>query len=113
MTGIVSLPLLCLCTPIPCSLALGQRLSPTSLSSTYPIPVPSSYCLGTYLAPRGQWLLFVPSLLSSWSLLSSSMLIRCRYYLLIRYCLLGMLTHRHYCLALSEARIESAYYSQL
>src|SRR6266851_8800817 len=28
--------------PIPCSLALGQRLSPTSLSSAYPIPIPSS-----------------------------------------------------------------------
>src|SRR6266851_6977685 len=97
MIGTVSLLLVSLCTPIPHSLALGQRLSPTSLSSAYLIPIPSCYCLGTYLAPRGQRLLFVLFLLSLGrycllaALLSSSML--------IGYC---------YCLALSEAQIESA-----
>ncbi len=65
-------------------------------SPAYPVPVPSSYCLGTYPAPCGQQLLFVPPLLSSWSLLSS-----------------GMLIHRRYCPALSEVQIESVYCSRL
>src|SRR5216683_3573178 len=102
MTGIVSLPLVSLCTPIPCSLALGQRLSLTFLSLAYLIPIPSCYCLGTYLALLlgDGYCLYLSycliSLLSSWSLLSSGMLI----------CLC-------YCLVLSEARFQFVYCSWL
>src|SRR6266851_3534209 len=102
MIGTVSLPLVSLCTPIPCSLALGQRLSLTFLSLAYLIPIPSCYCLGTYLAlllGNGycSYLSYcLVSLLSSWSLLSSSMLIcPC------------------YCLALSEVWFQSVYCSRL
>ncbi len=41
--GIVSLPLGCPVIPIPRSLALGQRSSPTLRSLVYQIPCPSSY----------------------------------------------------------------------
>src|SRR6266851_3598177 len=96
MTGIVSLPLVSLCTPIPRSLALGQRLSPTFLSSAYPIPIPSCYCLGTYPALLwGDGIVHTFSIVS-WSLLSSSILI-CR----------------RYCLVLSEVRIQCLYCSRL
>src|SRR6266851_5119118 len=101
MTGIVSLPLISLCTPIPCSLTLGQRLSLTFLSLAYLIPIPSCYYLGTYPVRIGRQLLFVPSLLF------------CTSIVLLVAIVFGILIHRCYCLALPEVWIYCLYCSQL
>ena len=65
--GTMSLPLSCLFIPIPRSLALYQRLSPTLCSSDYPIPLPSvivsdlsqSRCDSVLTRPLGQRSMYI------------------------------------------------------